>query len=49
MTAPVARCDTVAWSLLGISMAGYNFLISAALAAASVLAGLRWPMRDAAR
>lgn len=49
MSAPVARCDTVAWSLFGISMAGYNFLISAALAAASMLAGLRWQAREAAR
>ena len=29
---PVVRCDEVAWSLLGISLAGYNFLISSALA-----------------
>ncbi|MDP9196479.1 MAG: disulfide bond formation protein B [Pseudomonadota bacterium] len=27
-TAPMVRCDTVAWSLFGISMAGYNGLIS---------------------
>lgn len=27
---PVVRCDAVAWSLLGISMAGYNALISIA-------------------
>jgi disulfide bond formation protein DsbB len=31
-TAPV-RCDEVAWSLFGISMAGYNALVSLALAA----------------
>jgi disulfide bond formation protein DsbB len=30
---PVVRCDEVAWSLFGISMAGYNFLLSLALAA----------------
>lgn len=30
--APV-RCDAVAWSLFGLSMAGYNTLISLALAA----------------
>ena len=30
---PPARCDEVAWSLFGISLAGYNFLISLALAA----------------
>ena len=33
MAAPVVRCDDVAWSLFGISMAGYNGLISLALAA----------------
>ena len=31
--APVVRCNEVQWSLLGISMAGYNFLASLALAA----------------
>ncbi len=25
---PVVRCDEVAWSLFGVSMAGYNFLVS---------------------
>jgi disulfide bond formation protein DsbB len=30
---PVVRCDEVAWSLLGVSMAGYNALAAAALAA----------------
>jgi len=29
---PVVRCDEVPWSLFGISMAGYNMLISAAMA-----------------
>lgn len=28
---PVVRCDEVAWSLFGVSMAGYNLLISLAL------------------
>ncbi|MBD21220.1 MAG: disulfide bond formation protein B [Rhodospirillaceae bacterium] len=28
---PFARCDQVAWSLFGISLAGYNFLISGVL------------------
>ena len=28
---PVARCDEVPWSLFGVSMAGYNMLISAAM------------------
>ncbi len=30
--AKVIRCDEVAWSFLGLSLAGYNFLISLALA-----------------
>lgn len=28
MNAPLVRCDEVPWSLLGISLAGWNFLIS---------------------
>lgn len=32
MAAPVTRCDEVAWSLFGVSMAGYNVLVSLALA-----------------
>jgi disulfide bond formation protein DsbB len=34
MAAPLVRCDAIAWSLFGISMAGWNALIS------SVIAGL---------
>ena len=30
MATPVTRCDEVAWSLLGISMAGWNLIVSAA-------------------
>lgn len=30
MNAPVIRCDVAPWSLFGISLAGYNFLISIA-------------------
>ncbi len=33
LAAPVTRCDEVAWSLFGISMAGYNVVISLALSA----------------
>ncbi|TNE63243.1 MAG: disulfide bond formation protein B [Alphaproteobacteria bacterium] len=33
MDAPVIRCDEIAWSLFGISMAGYNFFIALGLAA----------------
>jgi disulfide bond formation protein DsbB len=41
---PIARpplCDEVAWSLLGLSMAGWNALISAVLAVFSLLAAKR--------
>ena len=38
MSAPAVRCDEVAWSLFGISMAGYNFLVSLVLAAFAALA-----------
>ena len=31
LAAPVVRCDEAAWSLFGVSMAGYNVLISLAL------------------
>lgn len=30
LDAPLVRCDVVQWKLLGISLAGYNFLISGA-------------------
>jgi disulfide bond formation protein DsbB len=38
--APIVRCDEPAWTMLGISMAGYNMLVSLALAAIA-LAGAR--------
>lgn len=38
MAAPVVRCDEIAWSLFGISMAGYNFM----LALASGIVALAW-------
>ena len=44
--APVVRCDDVAWSLFGVSMAGYNAIAStglAAFAAASARALWRAP------
>jgi disulfide bond formation protein DsbB len=41
---PVVRCDEVVWSLFGISMAGYNALISLGLAAFG-LAALRQDLR----
>ena len=33
LAAPVVRCDEIAWQLMGISMAGWNAIISLALAA----------------
>ena len=39
--APPARCDAVPWALAGISMAGWNALISAAMALFALTAGLR--------
>ena len=40
MAQEVVRCDEVPWSLFGISLAGFNFLISAALAVFSLSAAL---------
>lgn len=40
LRAPIVACDAVAWSLFGISMAGYNVLVSLMLAGL-MLAGLR--------
>jgi disulfide bond formation protein DsbB len=39
MKAPLVRCDEIPWSLFGLSMAGWNTLVStgAALCAAAVL------------
>ena len=45
----VVRCDEAAWRFLGLSLAGYNVLISlalAAVAAAGFAAGLRQPADD---
>ncbi|MDP5307904.1 disulfide bond formation protein B [Paracoccus spongiarum] len=39
--APVVRCDEIAWSLLGLSMAGWNALCSAVLASLWGLAATR--------
>ncbi len=44
---PVVRCDEVAWSLFGLSMAGYNFLASLALGLLAV-ASVIVPRRNAA-
>ena len=39
--APVVRCDEVAWSLIGISMAGWNAILSAGLIALWGMAAIR--------
>lgn len=39
--APIVMCDDVVWSLLGLSMASYNALISLALAALWISAARR--------
>lgn len=43
-----APCDRVAWSLFGISMAGYNFLVSLGIGAATLWAAARIDPRRAA-
>ena len=37
LATPVVRCDEVTWSVLGISMAGYNMMISLGLAAFALI------------
>ena len=44
LQAPIVRCDEVAWSLFGVSMAGYNILTSLALAG-----GCLWMARSQGR
>lgn len=41
MTAPVVRCDEIAWSFLGLSMAAWNGLIALALTAYAATALVR--------
>jgi len=45
MAAPSVRCDEVQWKLLGISMAGYNFLISGAAAVCVFMLARKEPRR----
>lgn len=40
LKAPLARCDDVAWTLLGVSMAGWNGIVSLVLVAAAGYAAL---------
>ena len=41
MTAPVVRCDEVAWSLMGLSMASWDMIASLVLAALWIAAARR--------
>ena len=45
LAAPVVRCDDIAWSLFGISMAGYNVLMAGALGAGGLIAAWRLAKR----
>ncbi|MGD9294899.1 MAG: disulfide bond formation protein B [Roseobacter sp.] len=38
MSAPLVRCDDIPWELFGISMAGWNALVSSGLAALWIMA-----------
>ncbi len=42
LNAPAVRCDEIQWSLLGISMAGWNFLVSLGLVAGTAIAVRQW-------
>ena len=47
-TVSVVRCDEAAWRFLGLSLAGYNVLISLVLAAIALVgAAAAWKSRDA--
>ena len=41
MAQPVVRCDEPAWTMFGVSMAGYNAVVSTVLAAMSLRAAAR--------
>lgn len=48
LATPVVRCDEVAWSFMGVSMAGWNALISATMAIFLVWASLDYKRRQIA-
>jgi disulfide bond formation protein DsbB len=41
MANPIVRCDEVSWSLFGISLAGYNIVLTLALAGFALVAARR--------
>ena len=47
MAAPLVRCDQVQWSLFGVSMAGWNFLISTVSALLILWLSFKTPRRAA--
>jgi disulfide bond formation protein DsbB len=46
MATPLTRCDVAAWTLFGISLAGYNGILSLAAAIAICILATRKPFRD---
>ncbi|QIE53985.1 disulfide bond formation protein B [Pikeienuella piscinae] len=49
MQAPLIRCDDIAWSFLGVSMAGWNAVLSAGLAALTFAAARRYASSSASQ
>lgn len=45
LSTPITRCDEVAWSMFGVSMAGYNVLVSLVLASVSLWMARALPSR----
>jgi disulfide bond formation protein DsbB len=45
---PIVRCDIPGWTLFGISLTGYNFLLSTALAAFTFYHAVKGHKREAA-
>ena len=39
---PIVRCDEIAWSLFGVSMAGYNLILSIGLSFIPAFAIFKW-------
>jgi disulfide bond formation protein DsbB len=46
MATPLTRCDVAAWTLFGISLAGYNGILSLAAAISICVLATRKPFRD---
>ncbi|CAN5365158.1 disulfide bond formation protein B [soil metagenome] len=46
MATPLTRCDVAPWSLFGISLAGYNGILSLAAAIAICILAIRTPKRN---